>query len=223
MVKSCTRPGAPGRTGRAAAHGREAGQGQPVALGTQLVLDASPHTFGLFVTDALYEKLRRLRRRAVRAVRAAAAELRARREKVAASASSARARSSRTTSRARSPTWPGCFAGPLGAGSSWARRRRPDQPGQVHRLGRWTACGLQPGDFGPFNTKAAAYEDNVVSWPSVEPADDYTANSLLASPSAGGSRPWLIRCCPGRSRAGSGPPSGHRRGKQQDRRGPGGQ
>lgn len=30
------------------------------------------------------------------------------------------------------------------------------------------------------NTKAAAYEDNVVSWPSVEPADDYTANSLLA-------------------------------------------
>jgi hypothetical protein len=27
---------------------------------------------------------------------------------------------------------------------------------------------------------AAAYEDNVVSWPSVEPADDYTANSLMA-------------------------------------------
>lgn len=30
------------------------------------------------------------------------------------------------------------------------------------------------------DTKTAAYEDNVVSWPSVEPADDYTANSLLA-------------------------------------------
>ena len=40
------------------------------------------------------------------------------------------------------------------------------------------ACSA--GDFAPYNTKTAAYEDNVVSWPSVEPADDYTANSLLA-------------------------------------------
>jgi hypothetical protein len=40
------------------------------------------------------------------------------------------------------------------------------------------ACGA--GHFAPFNSKAAAYEDNVVSWPSVEPADDYTADSLLA-------------------------------------------
>lgn len=36
------------------------------------------------------------------------------------------------------------------------------------------------GNFRLFNTKAAAYEDNVVSWPSVEPAGDYTAASLLA-------------------------------------------
>ena len=43
---------------------------------------------------------------------------------------------------------------------------------------RMRACSA--GHFAPFNTKAAAYEDNVVSWPSVEPADDYTANSLLA-------------------------------------------
>jgi endoglucanase len=40
------------------------------------------------------------------------------------------------------------------------------------------ACGA--GNFAPFNTKTAGYEDNVVSWPSVEPADDYTAASLLA-------------------------------------------
>ena len=40
------------------------------------------------------------------------------------------------------------------------------------------ACSA--GHFKPFNTKTAGYEDNVVSWPSVEPADDYTANSLLA-------------------------------------------
>jgi len=30
------------------------------------------------------------------------------------------------------------------------------------------------------NHRRAAYEGNVVSWPSIEPADDYTANSLLA-------------------------------------------
>ena len=36
------------------------------------------------------------------------------------------------------------------------------------------------GSYKLFNTKAAAYEDNVVSWPSVEPAADYSANSLLA-------------------------------------------
>src|SRR6516164_4127272 len=40
------------------------------------------------------------------------------------------------------------------------------------------ACSA--GHFAAFNTKTAAYEDNVVSWPSVEPADDYTANSLMA-------------------------------------------
>jgi hypothetical protein len=41
---------------------------------------------------------------------------------------------------------------------------------------------LQVG--GPFNT-AAGYEDNVVRWPSVEPADDCTAASLPAFALAG--------------------------------------
>ncbi|HEV2240805.1 MAG TPA: hypothetical protein VGR98_07145 [Streptosporangiaceae bacterium] len=36
------------------------------------------------------------------------------------------------------------------------------------------------GHFAPFNTAGAGYEDNVVSWPSVETAADYTASSLLA-------------------------------------------
>ena len=48
------------------------------------------------------------------------------------------------------------------------------------------ACSA--GNFSPFNTKTAKYEDNVVSWPSVEPADDYTANSLLAFAFAAGAR-----------------------------------
>jgi hypothetical protein len=45
------------------------------------------------------------------------------------------------------------------------------------------AC--RAGNYAPFNTMTAAYQDNVVSWPSVEPADDYTATSLLAFALAG--------------------------------------
>jgi hypothetical protein len=45
------------------------------------------------------------------------------------------------------------------------------------------ACSA--GHFKPFNNAAAGYEDNVVSWSSVEPADDYTAGSLLAFALAG--------------------------------------
>ncbi|HEV2452415.1 MAG TPA: hypothetical protein VGS62_10880 [Streptosporangiaceae bacterium] len=40
------------------------------------------------------------------------------------------------------------------------------------------ACSA--GRFKPFNNAVAGYEDNVVSWPSVEPSLDYTAASLLA-------------------------------------------
>jgi hypothetical protein len=40
------------------------------------------------------------------------------------------------------------------------------------------ACGY--GSYGEFGNSSAAYRDNVVSWPSVEPADDYSAISLLA-------------------------------------------
>jgi hypothetical protein len=36
------------------------------------------------------------------------------------------------------------------------------------------------GHFAPFSTATAGYEDNVVAWPSVEPADDYTTASLFA-------------------------------------------
>ena len=57
----------------------------------------------------------------------------------------------------------------------------PTNPANLIGLGTVTgmrACSA--GDYAPFNTKTAAYEDNVVSWPTVEPADDYTAASLLA-------------------------------------------
>jgi hypothetical protein len=57
----------------------------------------------------------------------------------------------------------------------------PSSPDNFSGLG--TVSGMRAcsaGSYKLFNTKTAAYEDNVVSWPSVEPAADYTANSLLA-------------------------------------------
>jgi endoglucanase len=57
----------------------------------------------------------------------------------------------------------------------------PSSPDNFSGLG--TVSGMRAcraGSYKLFNTKAAAYEDNVVSWSSVEPAADYTANSLLA-------------------------------------------
>ncbi len=57
----------------------------------------------------------------------------------------------------------------------------PSSPDNFVGLG--TVSGMRAcsaGSFSAFNSKSAAYEDNVVSWPSVEPADDYTAISLFA-------------------------------------------
>jgi hypothetical protein len=57
----------------------------------------------------------------------------------------------------------------------------PSNPANFTGLGTVSgmrACGA--GNFARYNTTTAAYEDNVVAWPSVEPASDYTANSLLA-------------------------------------------
>ncbi len=57
----------------------------------------------------------------------------------------------------------------------------PSSPANFVGLG--TVAGMKAcsaGHYKPFDTAAAGYEDNVVSWPSVEPADDYTAASLLA-------------------------------------------
>jgi hypothetical protein len=63
----------------------------------------------------------------------------------------------------------------------------PSSAGNFVGLG--TVSGMRAcraGNFKPFDTKAVGYEDNVVSWPSVEPADDYTADSLLAFALAAG-------------------------------------
>ncbi len=52
-----------------------------------------------------------------------------------------------------------------------------------HPCGLGTVPGMRAcsaGNYAPFNTSTVGYEDNVVSWPSVEPALDYTAVPLLA-------------------------------------------
>ena len=141
--------------------------------------DASPHAFGLFITDALYQKYGGSR--PVRLVRAAAAELRARRERLG-HLLRGRRRHGVPALHAERDRQPGGLAHRHAVTSSWARP-------PTGRAARTTSAGLgtvdgmracSAGHFAPFNTKTAAYEDNVVSWPSVEPADDYTANSLLA-------------------------------------------
>ena len=57
----------------------------------------------------------------------------------------------------------------------------PSSPGNFAGLGTVTGMrACHAGSYRLFDSPAAAYEDNVVSWPSVEPALDYSAISLLA-------------------------------------------
>jgi hypothetical protein len=162
--------------------GQAQAKGDPFALGSQLGnSDASPHAFGLCITDALYQKYGGS-------------------DPVSHFASFAQqqlnfalgANGWGTTFVVGAGTvYPHCMQSEIAnlAGSLTGRGNiqlgattdGPSSPDNFVGLG--TVDGMRAcsaGHFAPFNTKAAAYEDNVVSWPSVEPADDYTANSLMA-------------------------------------------
>src|SRR5579862_7270977 len=154
-------------------------KGDPFALGTQLgASDASPHAFGLFITDALYQKYGGSSQFAS----FAQAQLNF--------ALGANAWGSSFVVGAGT-TFPHCMqseianlAGSLSGTGDIQLGATTDGPSSI---GNFTGLGTVPGmracsagHFAPFNTSAAGYEDNVVSWPSVEPADDYTAASLLA-------------------------------------------
>ncbi len=153
--------------------------GDPFGLGTQLgASDATPHAFGLYITDALYQQNGGGGQFAAFAQQQLNFALGANgwgtTFVVGAGATFPRCMQSEIANLAGSLTGTGALQ--LGAVTDG-----PSSPANFAGLG--TVSGMRAcraGAFGPFNTKTAQYEDNVVAWPSVEPADDYTANSLLA-------------------------------------------
>jgi hypothetical protein len=162
--------------------GQAQAKGDPFALGSQLgVSDASPHAFGLYITGALYQKYggsdprRQFASFAQQQLNfALGANGWGTSFVVGAGTVFPHCMQSEIANLAGSLTGRGDIQ--LGATTDG-----PSSPDNFQGLG--TVDGMRAcsaGHFAPFNTKAAAYEDNVVSWPSVEPADDYTANSLLA-------------------------------------------
>ena len=159
--------------------GQAQAKGDPFALGSELGnSDASPHAFGLYITDALYRKYGGSGRYTSFAQQQLNFALGANgwgtSFVVGAGTVFPHCMQSEIANLAGSLTGRGNIQ--LGATTDG-----PSSPDNFVGLG--TVDGMRAcsaGHFAPFNTKTAAYEDNVVSWPSVEPADDYTANSLMA-------------------------------------------
>jgi endoglucanase len=159
--------------------GEHAAAGDPFGLGTQLGgSDATPHAFGLYITNALYQQY------------GGGGQFAAFAQQQLNFALGANGWGT-TFVVGAGVTFPHCMQSEIAnlAGSLTGTGRiqlgavtdGPSDPANFEGLG--TVSGMRAcsaGQFGPFNTKSAQYEDNVVAWPSVEPADDYTANSLLA-------------------------------------------
>jgi endoglucanase len=153
--------------------------GDPFELGTELgPNDATPHAFGLYITDALYREY------------GGGDQFAAFAQQQLNFALGSNGWGSSFVVGAGS-TFPHCMqseianlAGSLNGKGKIQLGAVTDGPSSLGNfVGLGTVAGMRAcsaGHFKSFNTKVAGYEDNVVSWPSVEPADDYTANSLLA-------------------------------------------
>jgi endoglucanase len=159
--------------------GEAQAHGDPFGLGTDLgASDAAPHAFGLYVTDELYQ------------------------EYGGSSAYSAFAQQQLGYALGANP-WGASFV--VGAGSAFPHCMQseianlsgsltgtgaiqagatvdgPSSPSNFIGLGPVSGMrACSSGSYGPFNNSVAGYEDNVVSWPSVEPSLDYSAISLFA-------------------------------------------
>jgi len=154
-------------------------KGDPFQLGTQLgPADAAPHAFGLYATNALYQEY------------GGSSQFQAFAQQQLNFALGANAWGSSFVVGAGS-TFPHCMqseiantAGSLTGSGDIQLGAATDGPSSTANFtGLGTVSGMNActaGDYGPFDTKTASYEDNVVAWPSVEPADDYTADSLFA-------------------------------------------
>jgi endoglucanase len=183
MQQAGTYPIAPGALlGDLAAQlrtGEDQAKGDPFALGTQLgASDASPHAFGLFITNALYRKY------------GGSGQYSAFAQQQLNFALGANAWGSSFVVGAGT-VFPHCMqseianlAGSLTGSGDIQLGATTDGPSSI---GNFSGLGTVPGmracsagTFAPFNSATAGYEDNVVSWPSVEPAADYAAASLLA-------------------------------------------
>ena len=111
--------------------GEKAAAGDPFGLGTQLgASDATPHAFGLYVTDALYQEYGGSRR--LRGLRAAAARLRARRQPVGRLVRGRR-RDRVPVLHAERDRQPGRVAVRHRVDPARRDGRRPEQPGQLRR------------------------------------------------------------------------------------------
>jgi hypothetical protein len=168
--------------------GESTAAGDPFGLGTQLGdSDATPHTFGLYITNALYRRY------------GGSGAYQAFAQQQLNFALGANAWGTSFVVGAGT-TYPHCMqseianlAGSLSGKGKIQLGAVTDGPSAADNfVGLGTVDGMRAcaaGHYAPFNTKTVKYEDNVVSWPSVEPADDYTANSLLAFAfAAGGAR-----------------------------------
>ena len=147
--------------------GEQSANGDPFELGSALGnSDASPHAFGLYITDALYQKFGGSSRYAAFAQQQLNFAL----------GSNGWGASFVVGAGTR---FPHCMQSEIAnlAGSLNGRGNiqlgavtdGPSAPDNFVGLG--TVSGMRAcssGRFAPFNTKTARYEDNVVSWPSVE-------------------------------------------------------
>jgi len=159
--------------------GEDWAKGDPFQLGTDLGnSDATPHAFGLYVTDVLYQRY------------GGSDAYQAFAQQQLNFALGANAWGSSFVVGAGS-TFPHCMQSEIAnlAGSLTGKGDiqlgatvdGPSSPANFVGLGSvggMKACSA--GHYKAFDNAAAGYEDNVLSWPSVEPADDYTASSLLA-------------------------------------------
>jgi endoglucanase len=154
-------------------------KGDPFALGTDLgPSDAAPHAFGLWVTNELYRE------------NGGSARYQAFAQQQLNFALGANAWGSSFVVGAGT-VYPHCpqseianLAGSLTGRGDLQLGAATDGPSSpANFVGLGTVSGMRAcsaGSFSAYDSPAAAYEDNVLSWPSVEPADDYTAISLFA-------------------------------------------